>query len=358
MNNASRELSLCGVALRFRAPAAARACVARAMRASADGAARLLRIATVNPDFLLRARRCARFRASLAACDAHVADGVGVTLAARLCAVRVPHCAGADLFFALLDMAQREGWRVHFFCRADGLSRWRDVRAALAQRYPQLRADGEDVTCADICCSARYAFWRRGALIHTAAQLMSAPLSLCDTNLRVLDDSHYVLCRTKSAKKHISQNMHMSKWRIRKDTAPSACEGGGHHHTKSAKKHISQNMHMSKWRSVFEVLQQVESAPVPVLYFANFGAPEQEVFLDALRDAGARGAAIGVGGAFDFLTGAVARAPRWVRALRMEWLWRTVRQPKRIGKMLRSVVLFPVVAAWECIYKSIRKKSI
>jgi N-acetylglucosaminyldiphosphoundecaprenol N-acetyl-beta-D-mannosaminyltransferase len=39
-----------------------------------------------------------------------------------------------------------------------------------------------------------------------------------------------------------------------------------------------------------------------------------------------------VGAAFDFVAGAQPRAPRWVRAMRMEWLFRLMSEPKRLWR--------------------------
>jgi len=42
---------------------------------------------------------------------------------------------------------------------------------------------------------------------------------------------------------------------------------------------------------------------------------------------------MGVGGAFDYLTGRVPRAPAWMRRAGLEWLFRLIRQPWRIRRM-------------------------
>lgn len=79
------------------------------------------------------------------------------------------------------------------------------------------------------------------------------------------------------------------------------------------------------------------------IVICNFGAPEQEVFLESLRG-NPRGIrlAIGVGGSFDFLTGKQKRAPHWLRVLGLEWLWRLILQPKRWRRIWNAVVVFPV----------------
>lgn len=66
------------------------------------------------------------------------------------------------------------------------------------------------------------------------------------------------------------------------------------------------------------------------LLLVGLGAPKQDRFLaDWIHATGVR-VGIGVGGTFDFLSGRIARAPRPVRAVGMEWLWRLLREPRRL----------------------------
>lgn len=79
------------------------------------------------------------------------------------------------------------------------------------------------------------------------------------------------------------------------------------------------------------------------IILCNFGAPEQELFLESLRSTPSDvRLAIGVGGSFDFLTGKQKRAPKWLRVLGLEWLWRLILQPKRWKRIWNAVVVFPV----------------
>jgi len=64
--------------------------------------------------------------------------------------------------------------------------------------------------------------------------------------------------------------------------------------------------------------------------FLALGAPRQEIFAARAR---ARLPWVGfasVGAGLDFLAGTQARAPRWVRRLAMEWLWRAASAPRRM----------------------------
>jgi N-acetylglucosaminyldiphosphoundecaprenol N-acetyl-beta-D-mannosaminyltransferase len=48
---------------------------------------------------------------------------------------------------------------------------------------------------------------------------------------------------------------------------------------------------------------------------------------------------IGVGGAIDYLSGQVRRAPVWIRNLRLEWLYRLITQPWRITRQFKIAQL-------------------
>ncbi len=74
-----------------------------------------------------------------------------------------------------------------------------------------------------------------------------------------------------------------------------------------------------------------------------FGAPRQDYFLQQLAARDGRRIVIGVGGTFDFMTGAVRRAPRRMRRAGMEWLWRMVVQPLRVVRIVRATIIFPLV---------------
>ena len=70
-------------------------------------------VATVNPEFVMRARRDAPFRELLEHTRLNVPDGIGVVLAGRLRRVGVPErVTGIDLIWELTRLAARRGWRL------------------------------------------------------------------------------------------------------------------------------------------------------------------------------------------------------------------------------------------------------
>ena len=82
----------------------------------------------------------------------------------------------------------------------------------------------------------------------------------------------------------------------------------------------------------------------PEILLVAFGAPAQELWLKRnLRKLPSVKVAMGVGGSFDFIAGVKKRAPQWMRKLGLEWLFRLIMQPKRIARIYRAVVKFPLI---------------
>jgi len=72
----------------------------------------------------------------------------------------------------------------------------------------------------------------------------------------------------------------------------------------------------------------------PHLLLVAYGAPHQEKWISRNMERVAVPVSMGVGGAFDFISGAAKRAPNWVQRLGLEWLYRLAQQPWRWRRML------------------------
>ncbi len=190
-------------------------------------------VATVNPEFVMRAQRDTDFGRVLESAELCLPDGAGVVWAARRqgCAIREP-VAGVDLLLPLAEMCARRGFRLFLLGAAPG------VAADLAER---LRAANPTLAVAS----------------HSGSP------------------------------------------------QPSQDE---------------------------ETLKLIHEHGAQVLLVA-YGAPAQELWIDRLRNRLGVAVAVGVGGAFDYLTGRVPRAPVWMRRAGLEWLHRLTRQPWRIRRM-------------------------
>jgi len=65
-----------------------------------------------------------------------------------------------------------------------------------------------------------------------------------------------------------------------------------------------------------------------------YGCPKQDFWIDRYRgELTSVKVAIGVGGAFDFISGEIPRAPRVMRRAGLEWLFRLWLEPSRARRM-------------------------
>ncbi|PJE58370.1 MAG: acetylglucosaminyldiphospho-UDP acetyl-beta-D-mannosaminyltransferase [Candidatus Portnoybacteria bacterium CG10_big_fil_rev_8_21_14_0_10_36_7] len=78
--------------------------------------------------------------------------------------------------------------------------------------------------------------------------------------------------------------------------------------------------------------------------FVAFGSPKQDEWIDYNKLALKKiKLAIGIGGAFDIISGVKNRAPVVMQKMGIEWLWRLLLEPKRILRVLNAVVIFPLI---------------
>lgn len=78
----------------------------------------------------------------------------------------------------------------------------------------------------------------------------------------------------------------------------------------------------------------------PALVLVALGSPKQEKFIREARRLLPQAAMIGVGGSFDVWSGVVQRAPGIYQKLGLEWLYRTVREPKRLKRIFPTLPRF------------------
>jgi len=69
------------------------------------------------------------------------------------------------------------------------------------------------------------------------------------------------------------------------------------------------------------------------LCFVALGAPKQERFAALGRGLCPSVGFASIGAGLDFLAGTQVRAPRWVRRIAMEWLWRLALSPRRLASV-------------------------
>lgn len=81
----------------------------------------------------------------------------------------------------------------------------------------------------------------------------------------------------------------------------------------------------------------------PDILFVAFGHNKQEKWIvENVPNLPRVKIAMGVGGAFDYLSGKIKRAPKLLRIIGLEWLWRLFIEPKRIKRIIKATTLFPL----------------
>jgi N-acetylglucosaminyldiphosphoundecaprenol N-acetyl-beta-D-mannosaminyltransferase len=80
-----------------------------------------------------------------------------------------------------------------------------------------------------------------------------------------------------------------------------------------------------------QIIEMIREAR-PDIVWVGVGAPKQEKWIHRYHSTYGAAMSIGVGAAFDFISGNVKRAPLRVQRLGLEWLWRLFQEPKRLWK--------------------------
>jgi N-acetylglucosaminyldiphosphoundecaprenol N-acetyl-beta-D-mannosaminyltransferase len=77
------------------------------------------------------------------------------------------------------------------------------------------------------------------------------------------------------------------------------------------------------------------NASGPALVFVGLGCPKQEVWMAQHRGR-INAVMLGVGAAFDYHAGTLARAPVWMQGLGLEWAYRLFKEPRRLWRRYLS----------------------
>jgi N-acetylglucosaminyldiphosphoundecaprenol N-acetyl-beta-D-mannosaminyltransferase len=92
----------------------------------------------------------------------------------------------------------------------------------------------------------------------------------------------------------------------------------------------------------YELVERINKVEPDILFVA-FGQGKQEKWIyHNLPKLNSVKLAVGVGGTFDYLAGRVFRAPKILRRLGLEWLWRLIVEPWRWKRIITAAILFPL----------------
>lgn len=94
-----------------------------------------------------------------------------------------------------------------------------------------------------------------------------------------------------------------------------------------------------------ELLHEINASKANILFVAK-GSPKQEEWIYENKDKLNVNVFMGVGGAFDVVSGNIKRAPKWLQKLGLEWLYRILREPKKRLKQIPVLMKY-----WRLIRK-------
>ena len=105
-------------------------------------------------------------------------------------------------------------------------------------------------------------------------------------------------------------------------------------------------------RNIIKMIKECE----PDFIWVGLGAPKQERWMydhkgefDAVM--------VGVGAAFDYISGNIKRAPKWMQKCNMEWLYRLIQDPKRLfARYLYTNTKFILLVFKAFLFKEFKKK--
>lgn len=96
------------------------------------------------------------------------------------------------------------------------------------------------------------------------------------------------------------------------------------------------NGYVENKQAIFDKIACLE----PDVVLVALGIPEQELLIYNNLDKFDKGIFVGVGGSFDVLSGAKKRAPKIFIKFHLEWLYRILKEPRRLKRFLNSNVKY------------------
>ena len=93
-----------------------------------------------------------------------------------------------------------------------------------------------------------------------------------------------------------------------------------------------------------ETIERVSKSNTDLLVVC-FGAPKQDLWINNHRDRLRVKVAIGLGGTLDYIAGVRVRPPKCLANHGLEWIWRLLQEPSRLGRIVNATIKFPWLIA-------------
>lgn len=109
----------------------------------------------------------------------------------------------------------------------------------------------------------------------------------------------------------------------------------------------------------YESIGKAIDSDNPDIIWVSLGSPKQDLFIKNLMPHVNRGVYVGVGAAFNFYSGLKEekRAPLWMRQMHLEWLYRSVCEPRIAKRAFRYLLALPSIVFSEILNTRKLKKE-
>lgn len=245
-------------------------------------------IFTPNPEIITYAQKDDNFRRIVNSAQINIPDGAGISWAMKKTyGLEIKRISGVDFMFDLCQLAQEKSLTIGLIGGRGGVAV--DARECLRKKFPGLKVE-----------------------VLEAGKI----------ELRILNQE----LRIKNNKK--KDNIHNSYFMI----------------------HDSKGIEIGNKKYFSNLTKELEQKKVDILFVA-LGCPKQEYFISVLSHQSSvisrhkPTVLMAVGGALDYISGRVPRAPEWMKKRGLEWLYRLIRQPQRLGRQLKGAEFFWKVSA-------------
>lgn len=91
------------------------------------------------------------------------------------------------------------------------------------------------------------------------------------------------------------------------------------------------------------IIKKINEARPDILFVA-LGSPKQEFWIKENMEKLDVNIFQGVGGSFDVLSENIKRAPKWMQNIGLEWFYRLIKEPSRIGRQLKLFKFLILIA--------------
>jgi len=97
-----------------------------------------------------------------------------------------------------------------------------------------------------------------------------------------------------------------------------------------------------------DIVNQINETNADFVW-VGLGTPKQEIWMDGHVNQLNTAVLIGVGAAFDFISGTKNQAPKWIQGSGLEWLFRLATEPRRLWKRYIQYPYFAVLIFFQMI---------